>query len=239
MVSITAAHRDGVSRCEARFHRGRLLHGRLSDHVWWTRGPLGARRSPRGSLFAKPARAVTTKPSNHGRMATKPDHDVARETRWAGPMVAAQDGDRAAYNRLLREIRPFIRAVVARQHRPADRAEDVVEDVLLTGHRFGTSTIRRDRSPIGWRRSRGGARSTCCDAARTQRAGRDNRPPRKTVCSEPPHGVHARREAFNSAACVTRSRRRPKPPAGEERSRTCRARRRRRSHSGPGQWCNG
>jgi hypothetical protein len=52
----------------------------------WTRGPLGARRPPRSSLFAKRARAVTAKPSNHGRMATNPDHDVARETRCAGLM---------------------------------------------------------------------------------------------------------------------------------------------------------
>ncbi len=199
----------------------------------WTRRPLGARRPPRCSLFAKPARAVTTKPSNHGRMATNPDHGLA---------VAAQDRDRAAYKRLLREIRPFIRVVVARQHRTADRAEDVVQDVLLTGHRVRhtydparplthwLATLARRRSIDMLRRRE--------DAAR-RRGGRDNRPPRKTVCSEPPHGVHARREAFNSAACVTRSRRCPKPPAGEERSRTCRARRRRRSHSGSRQWCNG
>jgi RNA polymerase sigma-70 factor (ECF subfamily) len=49
-------------------------------------------------------------------------------------MRAAQDGDRAAYERLLREAVPFIRAVVARQHR-GDRIEDVIQDVLLTVHR--------------------------------------------------------------------------------------------------------
>ena len=49
-------------------------------------------------------------------------------------MAAAQDGDRAAYERLLREAVPFIRAVVSRQHR-GDRIEDVVQDVLLTVHR--------------------------------------------------------------------------------------------------------
>jgi len=50
-------------------------------------------------------------------------------------MAAAQEGDRAGYERLLREILPFIRAVVGRQHRAPDRIEDVVQDVLLTLHR--------------------------------------------------------------------------------------------------------
>lgn len=50
-------------------------------------------------------------------------------------MAAAQDGDRAAYDQLLREILPFLRAVVASQHRRPDRIEDVVQDVLLTIHR--------------------------------------------------------------------------------------------------------
>jgi RNA polymerase sigma-70 factor (ECF subfamily) len=50
-------------------------------------------------------------------------------------MAAAQDGERAAYDRLLREILPFIRAVVSHHHRAPDRVEDVVQDVLLTLHR--------------------------------------------------------------------------------------------------------
>lgn len=50
-------------------------------------------------------------------------------------MAAAQGGDRGAYDRLLREIVPFIRAVVATHHRHPDRIEDVVQDVLLTVHR--------------------------------------------------------------------------------------------------------
>ena len=50
-------------------------------------------------------------------------------------MAAAQEGDRAAYERLLREILPFIRSIVRRQHRAPDRIEDVVQDVLLTLHR--------------------------------------------------------------------------------------------------------
>jgi len=58
-----------------------------------------------------------------------------KSARWSEMMAAAQNGDRAAYERLLREIVPFIRAIVGRQHRTADRIDDVVQDVLLTIHR--------------------------------------------------------------------------------------------------------
>jgi RNA polymerase sigma factor (sigma-70 family) len=54
---------------------------------------------------------------------------------WSRWMAAAQDGDRAAYERLLRDIVPFIRAIVGPQHRAPDRVDDVVQDVLLTVHR--------------------------------------------------------------------------------------------------------
>jgi len=61
--------------------------------------------------------------------------NVARDREWSRLMAAAQDGDRAAYARLLREVVPFIRAVVARRHRQVDRLDDVVQDVLLTLHK--------------------------------------------------------------------------------------------------------
>ncbi len=47
-------------------------------------------------------------------------------------MAAAQDGDRAAYAELLREVSPFIRALARRRFADPDRCEDVVQDVLLT-----------------------------------------------------------------------------------------------------------
>jgi RNA polymerase sigma-70 factor (ECF subfamily) len=62
------------------------------------------------------------------------DHDLAKDQEWSRLMAAAQEGDRAAYERLLREILPMLRAIAGRWHRP-DRAEDVVQDVLLTIHR--------------------------------------------------------------------------------------------------------
>jgi RNA polymerase sigma-70 factor (ECF subfamily) len=57
------------------------------------------------------------------------------EEHWCGLMQAAQDGDRAAYDRLLREVAPFVRALAMRQLRSPDWAEDAIQDVLLTVHR--------------------------------------------------------------------------------------------------------
>jgi RNA polymerase sigma-70 factor, ECF subfamily len=54
---------------------------------------------------------------------------------WSRLMVAAQDGDRSAYERLLREILPLLHAVVARHHRHPDRIDDAIQDVLLSVHR--------------------------------------------------------------------------------------------------------
>lgn len=68
-------------------------------------------------------------------MAPGNDHDLARDREWSALMAAAQGGDRAAYERLLRNILPFLRALATRQHRTPDRVEDVVQDVLLTVHR--------------------------------------------------------------------------------------------------------
>lgn len=61
--------------------------------------------------------------------------DQTREAEWSRWMAAAQDGDRAAYERLLRDCLPFLRAIAGRYHRAADRREDVVQDILLTLHR--------------------------------------------------------------------------------------------------------
>ena len=50
-------------------------------------------------------------------------------------MAAAQSGDGTAYSRLLRDVLPYVRAIVRRHHATPDRVEDVVQDVLLTIHR--------------------------------------------------------------------------------------------------------
>jgi RNA polymerase sigma factor (sigma-70 family) len=61
--------------------------------------------------------------------------EIGRDERWSRLMAAAQDGDRAAYERLLRDVIPYVRAVVSAQHRRPDRVEEIVQDVLLTVHR--------------------------------------------------------------------------------------------------------
>lgn len=61
-----------------------------------------------------------------------------QERTWSRLMCAAQGGDAAAYVELLRRVAPFIRALAARKL-PAEQAEDVVQDVLLSLHRVRQS----------------------------------------------------------------------------------------------------
>ena len=63
------------------------------------------------------------------------DRPSEQERSWSALMRAAQDGDSAAYARLLREATPFIRAIARRRFRDPDAVEDVVQDALLSLHR--------------------------------------------------------------------------------------------------------
>lgn len=58
-----------------------------------------------------------------------------RELVWSQLMTAAQAGERAAYERLLRDVTPFIRALVRRHCSNRADVEDIVQDTLLTVHR--------------------------------------------------------------------------------------------------------
>lgn len=55
---------------------------------------------------------------------------------WEGLMAAAQAGDRRAYDRLLRECLPLLRAITRRRILDPHEAEDAVQDTLLTVHRM-------------------------------------------------------------------------------------------------------
>ncbi|HEY3730332.1 MAG TPA: sigma-70 family RNA polymerase sigma factor [Steroidobacteraceae bacterium] len=89
-----------------------------------------------------------------------PTDDIpqARDRVWAELMRAAQAGDRAAYDRLLREVTPMIRSLLRRHcSNPAD-IEEMVQDTLLTVHRIRhTYDPTRAFCPwlasIAWRRS--------------------------------------------------------------------------------------
>lgn len=98
-------------------------------------------------------------------MRTPADSDAGDRQRAAW-MAAAQDGDHAAYQVLLRECIPLVRAVVRGRGVPPGAAEDVVQDVLLTLHRVReTYDPRRPFDPwlraiaqrraIDWQRSAG------------------------------------------------------------------------------------
>lgn len=68
-------------------------------------------------------------------MTTAEQTRSADDLRRSAQMAAAQAGDRAAYEALLRDCVPLIKAVAGRQGVPPDRSDDVVQDVLLTIHR--------------------------------------------------------------------------------------------------------
>ena len=53
---------------------------------------------------------------------------------WDSLMAASQAGDSLAYDRLLREIIPLLRAIARRRIHNAAEAEDAVQDALLSIH---------------------------------------------------------------------------------------------------------
>lgn len=57
------------------------------------------------------------------------------EQQWSQWMARAQDGDAEAYQRLLGAVVPRLRAIVGKRIRDPDRAEDVVQEVLLSVHK--------------------------------------------------------------------------------------------------------
>ena len=76
----------------------------------------------------------------------------ADDLRRSAQMAAAQVGDRAAYEALLRDCVSLIRAVAQRRGMAADCVEDVVQDVLLTIHR-ARQTYDPNRSFTAWLRT--------------------------------------------------------------------------------------
>jgi RNA polymerase sigma factor (sigma-70 family) len=86
-----------------------------------------------------------------GSTAVWPERRVADDSsdaRLSALMASAQAGDRAAYAALLRECIPVIRRVATRRA-PADRIDDVVQDVLLTLHN-ARHTYDPSRSFTAW-----------------------------------------------------------------------------------------
>jgi RNA polymerase sigma-70 factor (ECF subfamily) len=80
----------------------------------------------------------------------QPTRSVDDQRRTA-QMAAAQAGDRAAYEALLRDCVPLVKVVAGRLGVPPDSREDVVQDVLLTIHR-ARHTYDPARSFTAWLR---------------------------------------------------------------------------------------
>jgi RNA polymerase sigma-70 factor (ECF subfamily) len=59
----------------------------------------------------------------------------ARDLRWSQLMAAAQGGDARAYDMLLRDCLPLLRAICRARLRDPSDAEDAAQDALLTIHR--------------------------------------------------------------------------------------------------------
>lgn len=70
------------------------------------------------------------------------DETVRRDLRWQGLMKAAQDGNNAAYLKLLAEILPVLRRVVRNRWRSNEGAEDIVQEILISIH-----TVRHTYDP--------------------------------------------------------------------------------------------
>jgi RNA polymerase sigma-70 factor (ECF subfamily) len=84
------------------------------------------------------------------------DAETSRQTeetdrRRAAWMAAAQAGDRAAYETLLRDCIPFIKRVARGQGVRSDFIDDVVQETLLTVHR-ARQTYDPNRSFTAWLR---------------------------------------------------------------------------------------
>lgn len=59
---------------------------------------------------------------------------ASRDLDWTILMARAQDGDAAAYLRLLQEIAPYLRSLARQRHKEPWDVEDTVQDILLTLH---------------------------------------------------------------------------------------------------------
>ena len=88
-------------------------------------------RTPLLKLVGDDGRLAETSPEGRANGQQAP---VVRDVDWAILMARSQDGDAAAYRRLLEEVTPYLRALAARRHRDSRDIEDAVQDALLTVH---------------------------------------------------------------------------------------------------------
>lgn len=68
---------------------------------------------------------------------------------WGALMVRAQNGDRAAYHALLKDITPYLRAIATRYLGRGEDAEDAVQEILMVTHDI-RHTYERSRPFKPW-----------------------------------------------------------------------------------------
>lgn len=77
------------------------------------------------------------------------DQYSSQEDKWKDLAVKAQKGDRKAYNELLRDLVPFIKAVITPKLSNPQWADDITQDVLLSVHK-SLHTFAPDRPIKPW-----------------------------------------------------------------------------------------
>lgn len=104
-----------------------------------------------GAFLPDRVMAYSGRRSSH-RMATAEPHTMtAEDAHRSALMAAAQAGDKIAYQTLLRDCVPLIRAIARRLGVNPGQVDDVVQEVLLTIHR-ARQTYDPTRSFTAWLR---------------------------------------------------------------------------------------
>ncbi len=78
--------------------------------------------------------ALPAQAGSRDKHSAGPTEPAVCEVDWSILVARAQNGDRAAYLRLLEAMTPYFRTLAARRHRDPNDVEDAVQDVLLTVH---------------------------------------------------------------------------------------------------------
>ncbi len=74
---------------------------------------------------------------------------MSNHTEWSELAAAAQNGDARAYNRLLSEIAPYLRAILSRGLSDRTAVEDIVQEILISVHK-SLNTYTPDRPFKPW-----------------------------------------------------------------------------------------
>lgn len=109
--------------------------------------------------FQRSAKLDPMTPSGSTAMPERsPEHVRDSGGRWSEWMLQAQDGDRDAYEHLLLDIAPYLRAITRRYLGRGEDAEDAVQDILLIVHDI-RHTYERGRPFKPWLNT---IASRCC-----------------------------------------------------------------------------